>query len=309
MSNVLQELAPGVHRVSVGPFCCYFLGAPGEPWVVVDTGTPGSTAAVVRTAEVLFGEGSKPSCILLTHGHFDHAGSAAELADLWEVPVYAHQRELPFLTGKTQYPPADPTIGGFFSLILRFMPDPNPAYNLGARVKVLPEDGAVPGLSGWRWLHTPGHTPGHVAYFRTADRILLTGDSLALVDFNSVFGVVFDVQKLSLPSPPITSDWEATRDSIRALARLEPSVIAPGHGKPLVSTDTALQLKIFAANLTLPKSGRYVKAPAVLTEEGLINLPPAPPDPFALNVLRAGALCLAALTAILAFSKKSRSAE
>jgi glyoxylase-like metal-dependent hydrolase (beta-lactamase superfamily II) len=43
---------------------------------------------------------------VLTHGHFDHVGSVIELADYWNVPVYAHKLELPYLVGQMDYPPA-----------------------------------------------------------------------------------------------------------------------------------------------------------------------------------------------------------
>jgi glyoxylase-like metal-dependent hydrolase (beta-lactamase superfamily II) len=49
----------------------------------------------------------------------DHAGSAADLADLWDAPIYVHPLEIPFVTGR-QYPPGDPTIGGFLALLGRF---------------------------------------------------------------------------------------------------------------------------------------------------------------------------------------------
>ena len=104
-----------------------------------------------------------------------------------------------------------------------------------------------------------------------------------------------------------SSDWEATRASIQSLALLEPSLIAPGHGTPLMAGDVALQLKVFAAELTLPTRGRYVQAPAVLTADGIRSLPPAPPDRFALNALRAGAVGLAGLAALWALTRRSRS--
>ena len=56
------------------------------------------------------GAGAPPEAIVLTHGHFDHAGSALQLAEYWDVPIYAHRLEMPYLTGKADYPPPDPTI-------------------------------------------------------------------------------------------------------------------------------------------------------------------------------------------------------
>ena len=59
-----------------------------------------------------FGEGSRPACILLTHGHIDHIGALETLADQWETPVYAHPLERPYLDGTAAYPPPHPTVGG-----------------------------------------------------------------------------------------------------------------------------------------------------------------------------------------------------
>ncbi|MFC8689659.1 MBL fold metallo-hydrolase [Brevibacillus porteri] len=50
---------------------------------------------------------AKPKAIVLTHAHFDHIGSLEGLLRMWDVPVYAHQKELPFLTGKEDYPEPD----------------------------------------------------------------------------------------------------------------------------------------------------------------------------------------------------------
>src|SRR5688500_17349721 len=45
------------------------------------------------------------------------------------------------------------------------------------RVQALPADGTIPGMQGWRWIHTPGHTAGHISLFRADDRTLIVGDA------------------------------------------------------------------------------------------------------------------------------------
>ena len=90
-----------------------FVGLPGSPdWVLVDTGIPGSAQAIVEAAASRFGEGIAPRCIVMTHGHFDHAGSLEALARIWPVPIYAHRLEHPYLNGTAAYPPPDPSVGG-----------------------------------------------------------------------------------------------------------------------------------------------------------------------------------------------------
>src|SRR4051812_10971302 len=63
-------------------------------WVLVDAGLKTTAGKIKRMAASLFGKESKPKCIILTHGHFDHVGSLLKLATEWEVPVYAHYLEL-----------------------------------------------------------------------------------------------------------------------------------------------------------------------------------------------------------------------
>src|SRR4051812_44655860 len=59
-------------------------------WVLIDAGLKWSAPKIKKMAAQIFGSESKPSAIILTHGHFDHVGSVAKLAEEWRVPVYAH---------------------------------------------------------------------------------------------------------------------------------------------------------------------------------------------------------------------------
>ena len=67
---------------------------------------------IISVAKDRFGTNSRPKAIILTHGHFDHVGGIIELIKYWDVPVYAHQMEIPFLTGQQSYPKPDPTVEG-----------------------------------------------------------------------------------------------------------------------------------------------------------------------------------------------------
>src|SRR5215203_3542483 len=85
-----------------------FVGS-SERWVLVDAGIGGYSGAIAAAARELFGDERPPEAIILTHGHFDHVGSLKRLLQRWDVPVYAHTLELPYLTGRSSYPPPDPT--------------------------------------------------------------------------------------------------------------------------------------------------------------------------------------------------------
>ncbi len=157
----------------------YFVGQPGAgdgAWVLVDAGLPGTADQIARAAEEYFGPGSRPAAIVLTHGHFDHRGGLRELAERWDVPVYAHELELPYLTGRSDYPPPDPTVGGGMARISFIYP--RRPIDLGPRARALPADGTVPDLPGWRAIHTPGHSRGHCALrFESA---LLVGEPMSI---------------------------------------------------------------------------------------------------------------------------------
>ena len=53
----------------------------------------------------------------------------------------------------------------------------------------LPEDGSVPQMPGWRWIHTPGHTPGHISFWRERDRTIIAGDAFITTNQESAYAV------------------------------------------------------------------------------------------------------------------------
>ena len=271
------EVAGGVVRVPTVFVNAYLVDAPGGAWVLVDTGLPGFAWRVRQAAAARYGAGSRPAAILLTHGHFDHAGSALELAKSWDVPVYAHKLELPYLTGRSDYPPQDPTVGGAIAQMSRVFP--HHGYDFGRYVRALPEDGRVPALPEWRWLHTPGHTPGHVSLWRAADRTLLAGDAFATMNLDSWASQVTHERELSRPPAPFTPDWAAARRSVEVLAALAPARVAAGHGRSLAGPALAARLKRFAARFAPPPHGRYVGRPARADASGTVALPPPVADP------------------------------
>lgn len=286
--KTIERIAPDVGWQPISFVNAYLVGRPGESWALIDTGLPGRAEQIFAAAERRFGAGSKPEAIYLTHGHFDHAGSAQQLAERWEVPIFAHRMELPYLTGRSDYPPPDPTIGGAIAFLSRFMP--HRARDPGERVRALPNE-ELPGLPGWQWIETPGHAPGHVSFFRESDRVLLAGDAFATMNMDSWMGLVTGKKDLSRAGAPFNMDWQATHESIQKLASLRPNVIGCGHGIPMTSAAVPERLQRFAERFRRPRRGRYVHSPAAVSEAGVEALPPAPFDPVPLAT--AGALLVA----------------
>jgi glyoxylase-like metal-dependent hydrolase (beta-lactamase superfamily II) len=247
---------------------------PGGKWVLVDAGLHGSAHIIMNEAEALFGKNTKPEAIILTHGHFDHVGALTDLLKEWDVPVYAHPLEMPYLNGLSNYPPPDPAVGGGAMAYMSWM-FPKKGIDLGNRVKPLPGDGSVPYLPGWRFIHTPGHAPGHVSFFRDSDRVLIAGDAFVTTNQNSALSVITQKEEVHAPPAYFTIDWVAAKKSVVSLAELKPRAAGTGHGVSMSGEKLERQLEELVLNFDkqIPHNGRYVKQAAVTDERGIINMP------------------------------------
>ena len=210
--------------------------------------------AIRIAAESVFGTGTRPAAILLTHIHPDHCGSAVELARLWDLPVHVHPDELPLASGRYLPEYANPLDRWLIAPLLRLMP-PSRVEQSAARnslvgtAKAYDPAAGVPGLPGWQCIAVPGHTPGHVAFFRSTDRVLITGDAILTVNLNSVPDLLSRRHRVSGPPYISTWNWPAARESVTVLAGLRPDVLAPGHGQPMTGAHTAERLTSFSDRL------------------------------------------------------------
>lgn len=261
-----QPVAPGVYYIQTLIANVCFIGEthcqPAE-WVLVDAGLANAAAQIRQTASDLYGNDSKPKAIILTHGHFDHVGAVEELVNQWQVPVYAHEAELPYLTGKLSYPPPDPTTSD--GLMAKISPlYPRDPINLGSKVNPLPSDGKVPFLPGWYWVFTPGHTPGHISLFRESDRVLVAGDTFTTVKQESALAVMTQAKAVHGPPAYFTVNWQVAKESIGKLRALKPLIVITGHGRPMRDEELKEQLTELIRDFdreVLPKQGHYVDHP------------------------------------------------
>jgi glyoxylase-like metal-dependent hydrolase (beta-lactamase superfamily II) len=308
----MEQVAAGVTQLQIQRFVnVYFVevGLAGE-WVLVDTGLPGSAKTIISAANELFYPGTHPQAILLTHGHMDHAGSAQELAEYWNVPVLAHPLELPFLTGRAVYPPADPTVagGGSLAFVSRFFPPQS--FQLSNVVQALPtDDDSLPYLPEWRWLHVPGHAPGQLALFREADRTLLGADAFATANHESVPSLLMQKPRISVAGAPFNYDWQQVQASVQRLASLRPKAIGCGHGPVIKGPEAAAGLQALADNFPMPTHGRYVQEPVLVDANGVQYLPPAPVDDFGAKAAMVGAGVAVAFGALALLAGRKNSAR
>ncbi len=263
--DAVKALTPDLAYKRLAIVNVVFVGLPGagdRGWVLIDAGVFGTKGAIKHAAAERFGAGARPSAIVLTHGHFDHVGVLEDLAEEWDVPVWAHPLERPYLDGSASYPPGDPSVGGGLMAWLAPL-YPTKPVNVAARLRDLPADGSVPPMPGWRWIHTPGHSAGHVSFVRGADMIV--GDAFVTTAQESAYAVA--VQEPEIHGPPryFTPDWGAARASVAQLARLEPELVITGHGQPMQGPAMRVALRKLAAEfdqVAVPEHGRYVDHPA-----------------------------------------------
>ena len=282
----ITSVTPDLGYIHTAIVNLYFYGQPGagdRNWVLIDAGMPGFAGAIERAAARRFGENARPLAIVLTHGHFDHVGSLRTLADRWGAPIFAHPLELPYLTGRSAYPPADPTVGGGANAMMSPL-FPRGPFDFRPLVRALPDDGTLPGMPDWRWIHTPGHSPGHVSLFRESEGTLVVGDAFVTTKQESLLASLTNRRELHGPPSYYTPDWWMARDSVERLAALEPEIAATGHGPPMRGYQLRTGLSELARNfdrLAVPRRGRYVGSPATAGLEGVVSVPPPVRSPAA----------------------------
>jgi glyoxylase-like metal-dependent hydrolase (beta-lactamase superfamily II) len=261
--HAVKEIAPDIAYKRLVMVNVVYLGVPesgDRGWVLIDAGIAGSAGAIEKGAENRFGEKSPPAAIIMTHGHFDHVGALETLADRWGVPIFAHTRELPYLDGRESYPPADPSVGGGMMAALSGL-YPRGPIDVSAHLQPLPPDGSVPFLPEWRWIHTPGHAPGHISLWRERDRSMVVGDAFITTNQESAYAVATQEPELHGPPRYFTPDWTSARESVRRLAALSPELVITGHGHAMRGAVMRDALDLLARDfdrIAVPEHGRYV---------------------------------------------------
>ncbi len=258
-----MQIAPDLAYRRLAMVNVIFFGTPGcgdRQWVLIDTGVPGLTGLIESAAEERFGTGARPAAIVQTHGHFDHVGGLEKLNEKWDAPIYAHKLELPYLDGRASYPPPEPGVGGGLMPLLAPL-FPRGPINVSRHLQKLPAGGSVPAMPGWRWLHTPGHSPGHISLWREADRTIIAGDAFITTNMSSAYAVAVQSPELSGPPPFFTPDWPSARQSVQELAALNPELVVTGHGRAMHGPEMLGALRALARDfdrLAVPEQSRTV---------------------------------------------------
>lgn len=113
----------------------------------------------------------------------------------------------------------------------------------------------------WRWLHTPGHAPGHISLFREKDRALIAGDVFVNVKQESLYKVLTQEREINGPPRYLTTDWEAAKQSVEKVAALKPEVEVTGYGHPVQGRTLSEGLEKLVgefAERAIPDYGKYI---------------------------------------------------
>ena len=218
----MHQVAEGVSQIPLAPrnaMNAYLLGD-----VLVDAGTPQSAKKLLRSLQ-----GHTVNAHALTHGHADHAGSSRAVADALAVPVWVGALDAADVeSGKPVI--ADTMARPLLRRVATF-----PGVPVARQLREGDDLG-----HGFAVLEVPGHSAGHVAFWREADRVLACGDVW--------FNLHLSTLRPGLREPPriFTPDPARNRDSARRLAALAPELVLFGHGPPL--RDPA-RLRAFTAAL------------------------------------------------------------
>ena len=261
MTTTSQEVKDDILILQFTVVNAFLVGSPkDDDFVLVDTGLENSGNFIIESVEKRFGKNNYPKAIILTHGHFDHVGSVIQLSRLWNVPVYAHELEIPYLTGKRDYPVGDPTVGG--GMVAKLSPTfPHTSIDISSSIQLLPDDGTVPGMKDWVWVHTPGHSVGHISLFRKKDGVLIVGDAFTTTKQESLYAVTTQKEEINGPPAYLTTDWESAKASIKTLRDLKPSMALTSHGKPLEGRELTDHLEMLIKDFDevyTPDQGNFV---------------------------------------------------
>ena len=197
-----------INHCVVGPVhtnCYIVINNETKECFVIDPG-----ASAKQLAEKMREDNLKPVAILLTHGHFDHAGAAEELAKEFDIKIYAHEAEEDTLK----------------------MPKKNLSGIIVAEesyhADVYCKDKQKIVLAGFEIevLHTPGHTEGGCCYYIAKEDVVFTGDTL----FAQCVG------RTDFPGGSMSQIVRSIKEKLLTLnqaGRLETDIMVyPGHNDP-----------------------------------------------------------------------------
>ncbi len=189
-------------------FNIYLMGG-----VLVDAGTRFAFSRIGRQLR-----GRRLTAHVLTHAHPDHQGASHAICESLDLPLWCGAADAPAMETDGEIMARMPPHWLTATIGPHWVGPPHPVSRL------LREGDEV---GGFRVLETPGHTAGHISFWREQDRVLVMGDVLANIH------IWCGIPRLREPQRIFSIDPEQNRRSAVRLAELEPRLACFGHGPPL----------------------------------------------------------------------------
>ena len=157
----------------------------------------------------------------LTHAHPDHQGASRDVCEKLGIPFWCPEADIPAAEDPDLIDELQPDtfMAHFFWRIFH-----GPGHKVDRPIRSGEE------IAGFQVIDAPGHSAGHVVFWRESDRVLILGDVLS--DMDQYTGI----PGLKLPKDALTPDPARNRESAKKLADLEPNLVCFGHGAPLRDT-------------------------------------------------------------------------
>jgi glyoxylase-like metal-dependent hydrolase (beta-lactamase superfamily II) len=246
-----MEIARGVH--SVGPttaglvkggYAHAYLFEKGDELTLVDTLWDDDAHVVLKYLSQIGRSPREIKHIALTHGHRSHLGGLSTLQGLSGAKVYAHEAEAEIIAGRQRAPRVrlnylHPLILYPFR-ILALLAIPT---HIPCEVTMLLKNGANASVGGLDVIDTPGHTPGHLAFYDAEHDVLVAGDAVATWP------------SFSAGWPGFNQDDDEYYASLKRLVAMDPRYVATGHGEPIENAGTTRLPTLLRPSPTLGQPG------------------------------------------------------
>jgi hydroxyacylglutathione hydrolase len=207
----MRELADGLYMLRGFPPNAINVYVIGD--VLIDAATRQGERRITRQIS-----GRTISAHALTHAHPDHQGSSHAICEALGIPLWCGAGDVHAMETPGGVAGSNPPSWQTFVQRRFWTGPPHPV------ARALGEGDEV---AGFRVLEVPGHSPGHVAYWRESDRVLIAGD--VFFNINPLTGI----PGLHEPPAAFTPDPPRNRASARRLGELRPRLACFGHGPPL----------------------------------------------------------------------------
>jgi glyoxylase-like metal-dependent hydrolase (beta-lactamase superfamily II) len=216
----IKKIVENVYQVNLGMVNCFIID--DEGLILVDTGLPESEKKIFHALSEI---GKKPTDIkqiILTHLHPDHAGSAAGIQKLLQIPVFAHSADAGLIRKGVGGRESMVRTQGFFPWLIfnLFMRNAQSAIKPVDPITTLEDNQLLPILSGVRVIHSPGHSAGHISLLLEKEQVLIAGD---------ICGNMGGLNYSILYEDPILA-----KQTLKEVAKYNFDIACFGHGNPLL---------------------------------------------------------------------------